>query len=137
MEHDAAIAVGTVAALADRLDTLIALLRKGEEWGGSGDLTKVGWDPATPAGGDKASAEYAYEGTFASVGIFNLSAGAVRVSLTPNGALVAGRELFTLSARGFIVLPYRGTTVSLAGDAAGKALIVPCEVPQPLNAGTF
>lgn len=137
MDQESATAIGTVAQLNDKLDQLIASFRKAEEWGASGDIEVIRWDPAAPAGGPGLSAEYFYDGVFVAVGIFNLSAGVARVSLTPNGAAVAGRELFTLSARGFIVLPYRGTTVSVSGAAAGSALIVPCEVPQPLNAGTF
>lgn len=135
-EHDFA-AVGAVARLGDEFEELLKILRKPEEWGGVGDLEIVRWDPAAPAGGPALTGEFSYDGTFVSIGIFNLSAGVMRVSLTPNGARDAGREFFTLSARGFIVLPYRGTTVSVGGAAAGTALIVPCDVAQPLNAGTF
>lgn len=137
MDVEHVTAVGVVAQLEDQLERLVELMSKAEEWGGTGDIEVLRWDPAAPAGGAPLSAEYAYDGTFASVGIFNLSSGVIRVSLTPNGSARAGSELFTLSARGFIVLPYRGTTVSLSGAAAGSALIVPCEVPQLLNAGTF
>jgi hypothetical protein len=133
MDTESATAIGTVARLGDRLDELVRLMRKGEEWGGTGDPEKLSWDPA----GNPPTAEYAYDGIFVSVGVFNLSAGVIRVSLTPNGARQAGNELLTLSARGFIVLPYRGVTVSIGGAAAGQALVVPCEIPQPLNAGTF
>jgi hypothetical protein len=130
-------AVGTVAQIAETVDSILQLLRKGEEWGGTGDPERVYWDPAAPSVRRQVTAEYSYDGTFASIGIFNLSAGAMRVALTPNGSARDETSLFTIAARGFIVLPYRGTSVSVSGDAAGSALIVPCEVPQPLNAGVF
>lgn len=125
--------VGQLAEMVDRLDAILRELRKGAEWGGTGDPEKLSWDPAA----NPPTAEYFYDGVFTSIGIFNLSAGIIRVHLTPNGARTAGQELFTLSARGFIILPYRGTTVSVGGAAAGQALIVPFEIPQPANAGTF
>lgn len=137
MDHESIAAVGTVVQLNDQLRELLSLLRKPEEWGGASDVERVYWDPAAPAGGAALSAEYFYDGTFVSVGIFNLSAAAIRVALTPNASRRDATALLTLSARGFIVLPLRGVTVSVSGDAAGSALIVPCEVPQPLNAGTF
>jgi len=60
-----------------------------------------------------------------------------RVSFTPNGSVRDRTAVLTLSPRAFVILPYRGTTVSVSGDQAGNALFVPFEVPQPANAGTF
>jgi len=59
----------------------------------------------------------------------------IRVSLTPNGAAVAGRELFTLSARGFGHPPLPRSTLKRRGAAAGDALVVAFEVAPPPNAG--
>jgi hypothetical protein len=128
---------GTLAEIARTLDEIRQELRRGVEWGGTGDPERVYWDPAAPVGGAPISAEYQYDGSFAAIGIYNLSAGVIRVSFTPNGAVRDRTALLTLSARAFIVLPYRGTTVSVAGDVAGSALIVPFEQPQTAAAGLF
>jgi hypothetical protein len=134
---DTLAAEGTIALIHHAVEEILQELQRGTEWGGTGDPQRVYWDPAAPLGGAGVSAEYAYDGTFASIGIYNLSGGVVRVSLTPNGSLRDRTALLTLSARGFIVLPYRGTTVSVSGDAAGSALIVPFEQPQNAAAGVF
>lgn len=129
-EHSDSELYGQAIHLAAQLDALVKTLRKGEEWGGLGDLERITW-----AAND--SAEFAYDGIFVSIGIWNLSAGTVNVAFTPNGARSATQALFTLSTRAFIILPYRGTTVSVGGAGAGSALITPFDVPQPANGGTF
>lgn len=130
-------ALGAIAHQGSLLEEILHVLRKPEEWGGTGDLERVYWDPAAPNPSHDVTAEYSYDGVFAAVGIFNLSAGVIRVAFTSKQSLRDASSLFTLSARAFIVIPYRGTIVSVSGDAAGSALIVPCEVAQPLNAGVF
>lgn len=119
------------------LQAILDTLRKGEEWGGFGDAERLYWDPASATPQLGPSAEFAYDGTFVSVGIFNLSGGSIRVALTPNASLRDRSSLLTLRPYSFIVLPYRGTTVSVSGDAAGSALVIAFDVPQPFSAGSL
>lgn len=123
----------TIALLQDILDEL----RKPEEWGSTGDIERIYWDPASNLPTLGPTAEWDYDGIYRSIGIFNLSAGLITVSFTGGFSKSDRSSLLTLSARGFIVLPYRGSHVSVSGAAAGSALIVAFDVPQPVNAGTF
>lgn len=130
---------GELAHLVSLVQTLRDELRKGEEWGGFGDAERLYFDPAGTGGvgGVGPTAEYSYDGTFVSIGIYNMSAGLLSVAFTPNLSARDRSSLFTLSARCWIVLPYRGTTVSVAGAVAGSALIVPFDVPQRAAGGQF
>lgn len=123
--------------IAGLLEAILEELRRPVEWGGVADLRRVYWDPANSPPGPVANVDY--DGVFRSIGIFNLSSGVADVSFTPGFALVDRESLFTLSARGFIVLPYRGvvSAVSVSGAAAGSALIAFFDQPQPVHAGTF
>jgi hypothetical protein len=130
---------GQLAHLVSLVQTMRDELRKGEEWGGFGDAERLYFDPAGVGGpgGVGPTAEFMYDGTFVSIGIYNMSAGVLSVAFTPNLSGKDRTSLFNLSARCWIVLPYRGTTVSVSGAVAGSALIVPFDVPQRAAGGQF
>jgi hypothetical protein len=120
--------------LAQILDELRGIHGAVDPSGNAAELASATWDPAAPA---TATWEASHRGSFQGVGVFNLSAAAVRVSLTPGGASAARGGDFTLGPRGFIILPYVGSTLSIGGDAAGRAFVVFTEYAPALNAGTF
>jgi hypothetical protein len=123
-------ALGQLVLIGERLEELLAYMRKGDEWGAAGDLNVASW-----AAG--ATWEYDYDGVFKAAAVFNLSAQTINFAFTDNGAAPGGQRQITLSARGFLILPYRGTHVSVGGANAGTALVVLFSMPQPVNAGTF
>jgi len=129
--------IGQLALLHRDLEAILNELRKGSEWGGVADLRRVYWDPAAPDANHDLTAEYAHDGTFNGIGIYNLSSGVIRAAFTPNASRTDTSSLFTLSARAFIVQPYRGTTVSVSGAAAGSALLVAYSTPPQPAAGIF
>jgi hypothetical protein len=136
LTHDAH-ALGVLAHIASDVKAVLHQLRRSEEWGGTGDLVRVRWDPAGAGGygGRDISGEFDYGATFESVGIFNLNGFSINVAFTPEAARSDATSVLTLPAYGFVILPYKGTTVSVSGAAAGSALIVPFDIPQPANAG--
>lgn len=131
MTVDTSILAGLLSQIWDELK---GIHRAVDPTGNAGELATARWDPAAPA---TATWEASHRGAFAGFAVFNTSAGAIRVSLTPGGASAARGGDFTLSARGFIVLPYVGSTLSIGGDAAGAAFVVFLEYAPPVNAGTF
>jgi hypothetical protein len=130
-------ALGSLAILHDDLAQVLAELRRGTDRGGVSSMRRMYWDPAAPDSSHPLSAEYDHDGTFAAFGVFNLSTGAIRVAFTPEQSLYDTSSAFTLSARCYMIQPYRGTTISVSGAAAGSALIVAYSDPQPAAAGAF
>lgn len=118
----------TAGLLAQANETLETIARR---------LTRGGVDhfeqEAWPAGG---TAEYSHNGTFEGVAIINASDADAFVGLSPNTAK-QGTALFTLRAREWIVLPVRGSYVSLGGPTAGAAVVVPLGEATPFAAGNL
>lgn len=129
-EQTGAIILGTLDQILAELRNIDRTLRKPEEWGAVSEIYNATWAA-------NASDEYQYDGTFRSVAIFNRSASTVRVGFAPGTGGRAGLEEIDLAARAWIVLPIRGSFVSIGGTNAGTATILAFSTVQNVAAGVF
>jgi hypothetical protein len=122
------IQLGELALSKNLLEQILWELRRGREYGGTGDMQRAFWDAGK-------SAELSFD-NFNSVGIFNLSAAPIRVAFSPNQSDKDRTSQVTIRPQGHIILPYRGNalSVSTTDGTAGSALVVPFSEPQPASA---
>ncbi len=128
-DRDALIIAGAIDALRARVDDLAELAESAL------DGPIEGMEPVTWAAG--ASVDYLKRGSMRGVLVFNLASCDAYFGDGP-GKGTANRSLLTLPARSWARLPLNGSTVSIGGALAGRALIVPLSTaPEPAIGGLY
>jgi hypothetical protein len=112
------------------LRAILAELKRPSEWGQVSELYNASW-----AAGEVD--DYQFDGVFKSVAVYNRSAATVRFGFAPGTARRTGLEDFDLAARCWLVIPTRGSFVSIGGASAGTATILAFSTPQPPAGGVF
>lgn len=119
--------IGTLAQIEERLRDILDHLRRPDEWGAADDASRIRF-------GANDYNDYNERGTFKSFMVINDNAFPVFIGLAPSTGR-AGRQLFTLGANRFIVIPARGSTVSVGAASAGSVAFIPFSVTMPAAGG--
>jgi hypothetical protein len=120
----------TQLGLLDEIRTLLEKvhdrLERAAEWGAIDAVQRLSW-----AAGQ--SAEFNERGTYKGVMVINETTADMTLGFTPGAGARAGQTgTITIPSRGWIVLPVRGTTISVGAAGAGSATVIVLAVsPQP------
>jgi hypothetical protein len=124
-------ALGELVGVRETLEKMLARLERADEWGAIDAIARLAWS----AGG---AADFNERGNFRSVIVVNENNFSITVGLAPGAGARAGQpETLTLPAQGWLVLPARGTTISVGAAQAGNASVIPLAVTMPFAMGTL